>query len=210
MEAWFKTTTTTGGKIIGFGNRQMGLDFNSNPAVSGSYDKHIYMTNDGRLVFGVWVGGAVTLTSTPCYNDGQYHHVVGTLGARPAWPYTWTGSASAATARPPVRASRGGGGWAATTSVVGRTSPPAGSSRHHRRRRGLPVGVGESRRGSTTTWPPVVPAPPSIVPADAYGASVFNDSPISFWRLDETSGTTAADTSDNGNTGQYVGGVTHG
>ena len=38
------------------------------------------MTNDGRLNFGVWVGFADTLTSTASYNDGQYHHVVGTQG----------------------------------------------------------------------------------------------------------------------------------
>ena len=41
VEAWFRTTTTTGGKIVGFGNATAGD--------SGSYDRHIYMQNDGRL-----------------------------------------------------------------------------------------------------------------------------------------------------------------
>ena len=63
---------------------------------------------------------------------------------------------------------------------------------------------------STTTSASGRAAPPSVVPADTYGAPVFNDSPVGYWRLDETSGTTAADTSDSGNTGQYVGGVTQG
>ena len=45
MEAWFKTTTTAGGKIIGFGNRSTGN--------STSYDRHLYMSNTGRLYFGV-------------------------------------------------------------------------------------------------------------------------------------------------------------
>ncbi len=41
-EAWFKTTTNRGGKIIGFGQVR---DGNSN-----SYDRHVYMQDDGRLV----------------------------------------------------------------------------------------------------------------------------------------------------------------
>ncbi|RKS77929.1 concanavalin A-like lectin/glucanase superfamily protein [Motilibacter peucedani] len=81
IEAWFRTTTTSGGKILGFGNRQGGLDFNGNAAVSGSYDKHVYMTNNGRLVFGVYTGSPQTITSASSYNDGQWHHVVGTQGA---------------------------------------------------------------------------------------------------------------------------------
>ena len=40
VEAWFKTTTTTGGKIIGFGNRR--------PGRSSSYDRHVYMDNAGQ------------------------------------------------------------------------------------------------------------------------------------------------------------------
>ena len=60
VEAWIKTTTTLGGKIIGFGIGLLGLDFGGNPAVSSNYDKHMYMRNDGRLTFGVWVGFADT------------------------------------------------------------------------------------------------------------------------------------------------------
>ena len=47
-ELWFKTTTTQGGKLIGFGIDQ--------PAAVGSYDRHVYMFDDGRLRFGVWTG----------------------------------------------------------------------------------------------------------------------------------------------------------
>src|SRR6185437_11337836 len=46
VETWFKTTSTAGGKIIGFGNRQGGYDFNGNPATSSNYDKQLYMTTD--------------------------------------------------------------------------------------------------------------------------------------------------------------------
>ena len=52
--------------------------------------------------------------------------------------------------------------------------------------------------------------PPSTVPADNYGKAVYNDSPANYWRLDETSGSTAADSTDNSTTGNYVGGVTQG
>jgi hypothetical protein len=72
-ELWFKTTTTNGGKLIGFGNSQTGN--------SGNYDKHVYMLNDGRLVFGVYNGGFDTLYTPNGYNDGQWHHVVAEQGS---------------------------------------------------------------------------------------------------------------------------------
>ena len=73
VEAWFRTTTTRGGKIIGFGNR--------NDADSTSYDRHLYMTDGGQLVLGVSSSGMRTVTSPIAYNDGRWHHVVGALGA---------------------------------------------------------------------------------------------------------------------------------
>jgi hypothetical protein len=69
---WFKTTTTKGGKLIGFGN--------NNRAPSTSYDKHIYMTNAGKLVFGVYTGSTQTISSSASYNDGKWHQVVATQG----------------------------------------------------------------------------------------------------------------------------------
>ncbi|MFK4145186.1 DNRLRE domain-containing protein [Streptomyces sp. NPDC004065] len=72
VETWFRTTTTRGGKLIGFGN--------NTTRASGNYDKHVYMRNDGRLVFGVWTGTARTITSPGSYNDGSWHHVVATQG----------------------------------------------------------------------------------------------------------------------------------
>ncbi|WGP13313.1 LamG domain-containing protein [Streptomyces sp. SH5] len=72
IETWIKTTTTRGGKIVGFGNLTQ--------QNSTRHDKHIYMRNDGRLVFGVQSGGARTVTTSGAYNDGQWHHVVATQG----------------------------------------------------------------------------------------------------------------------------------
>ncbi len=45
---------------------------------------------------------------------------------------------------------------------------------------------------------------------DAYATQVLADDPILYWRLDEPSGTTAADASGEGNHGTYLGGVTLG
>ncbi len=71
-EAWFKTSTTRGGKIIGFGNQTT--------TGSGSYDRHVYMANNGRLVFGVYPGSVQAITSTAAYNDNRWHHVTASLG----------------------------------------------------------------------------------------------------------------------------------
>jgi PKD repeat protein len=73
VEAWIKTTTTSGGKIVGFGSSQTGT--------SGNYDRHLYMDNSGKLLFGNYAGGIKTVISPKAYNDGQWHQVVGTLGA---------------------------------------------------------------------------------------------------------------------------------
>ncbi len=47
-------------------------------------------------------------------------------------------------------------------------------------------------------------------PTNYYSGTILNDQPLAFYRLNETSGTTAADASGNGLTATYVGGVTLG
>jgi gliding motility-associated-like protein len=72
VAVWFKTTTTAGGKIMGFGNNQTGA--------STTCDRHIYMTDKGQLVFGVNNGSIKTINSGgEIYNDGQWHYVIGVL-----------------------------------------------------------------------------------------------------------------------------------
>ncbi|THG30796.1 PKD domain-containing protein [Naasia lichenicola] len=73
IEAWFKSTSTTGGKIVGFGNSKTGT--------SGSYDRHIYLTADGKVNFGVYPGAQKVVTSPTSYNNGQWHQVVATLSS---------------------------------------------------------------------------------------------------------------------------------
>jgi PKD repeat protein len=71
-EIWFKTNTTRGGKLIGFGNTTSGL--------SATYDRHIWMLNDGKIAFGTYAGAQQTLTTSASYNDNQWHHVAATQG----------------------------------------------------------------------------------------------------------------------------------
>ena len=73
IEGWFKTSANTGGMMIGFGNNQTGM--------SSNYDRHLYMMNDGQLVFGVWTGQTQVIETPQVYNDGQWHYVVATMGS---------------------------------------------------------------------------------------------------------------------------------
>jgi PKD repeat protein len=72
-QAWINTTTTSGGKILGFGNAPTGS--------SSSYDRHIYMDNAGHVFFGVYPGFTATVNSAGTYNDGQWHQISVSLGS---------------------------------------------------------------------------------------------------------------------------------
>ena len=70
---WFKTGTTLGGYLIGFGNTVTGS--------SSSNDRIIYMNNTGQLFFGVFPGSAVTVNSPLSYNDNTWHLATATLSS---------------------------------------------------------------------------------------------------------------------------------
>lgn len=67
-ELWFRTGSSRGGKLIGYGDRATGS--------SGSYDRQVYLRDNGQIVFGVYPGSVKTIQSRNSYNDGQWHHVV--------------------------------------------------------------------------------------------------------------------------------------
>jgi hypothetical protein len=77
LEAWVRTSTSTGGKIIGFGESKSGRS-----GTNGN-DRNLYMNNAGRIYFGVRpdMGTRVTINSPATYRDNQWHHVVATLGS---------------------------------------------------------------------------------------------------------------------------------
>jgi PKD repeat protein len=73
VEVWFKTTSTQGGRLIGYGSSQTGS--------SSNYDRMIYLQNTGQLVFGAYTGVEQKVqspASTP-YNNGEWHMAVATM-----------------------------------------------------------------------------------------------------------------------------------
>ncbi len=69
-EVWFKTSTAAG-KLIGFGASQTGS--------SSQYDRHVYISTTGQLVFGTYNGGIQILTSPSAYTDGAWHQMAATM-----------------------------------------------------------------------------------------------------------------------------------
>jgi signal peptidase I len=73
IEAWILSTGSAGGKIIGFESSRTGT--------SSQYDRHLYQDSQGYVHFGIYNNNATALTirsATPL-NDGNWHHVMGTL-----------------------------------------------------------------------------------------------------------------------------------
>ncbi len=123
-ELWFQTTSTSGGKLIGFENSQ-----NGNGTNTGT-DKHIYMSTNGRLHVGVFSSNQNRVASTTeAYNDGLWHHVVATQGADGLRLYV-DGQQVASTTYTTSRTSTGwwrvGGGY-----LTGWANAPAGNVSNH-------------------------------------------------------------------------------
>ncbi|GAA2750661.1 LamG domain-containing protein [Amnibacterium kyonggiense] len=72
VEIWFRTTVA-GGKLIGFGANATGANT--------TYDRHVFLAANGSLVFGVYSGGAHTVSSPGPYNDGRWHYAAATLSS---------------------------------------------------------------------------------------------------------------------------------
>jgi hypothetical protein len=201
VETWIKTTSTQGGKIIGFGNTQSGM--------SGAYDRHVYMDNAGHLIFGVYPGGVRTVSGNGTYNDGLWHHIVATLssngmvlyvdglrvardtGTTSAQGYQgyWRIGGDSLNAWPSLPTNFNFAGSIDDTSIYPTALTLAQVQAHY------------VASGRTLSVPPA--------PSDGYGKRVYNDGPDLYWRLDDASGPTAADTSPNNSPGVYSGGVSY-
>jgi PKD repeat protein len=200
LEAWFSTTTTSGGKLIGFGDTPT--------SDSSRPDRHVYMTNTGRLVFGVRNKTAYTVTSPSSYNDGRWHHVVATLG--PAGQRLYVDGNQVAersdstTVEPRTGYWRVGGdslsGWPdqpRATGFAGTLDEVATYSKA--------LSPGQVKTHYTVGTKGAGAAPK--LPADEYGAAVWDSQPDLYLRLDETSGTSALDTMTAQAAGTYSPGV---
>jgi len=70
LSAWFKTSTASGHKIIGFESSQTGT-------TSSSYDAQLYVGTNGYLYFGNYSTASVLITSSGTVTNGAWHHAVG-------------------------------------------------------------------------------------------------------------------------------------
>lgn len=199
VEAWVKTTSRQGGKILGFGN----TTGNS----SSSYDRHVYMSTNGQIYFGVYPGQVRTVNTQTSYNDGQWHHVAATLGSQGMKLYV-DGTLQAERSDTTYGQSYTGywhvggdnlSGWPGgiqsnylngaidEVATYGSQLSAAQILGHYRASGAKPPGFSE--------------------PTDAYGQSVYADGAQLYWRLSESSGATALDSSGHWQDGSYTGAV---
>jgi len=202
VETWVRTTSSQGGKLIGFGNNATGN--------SSNYDRHVYMDDAGRIWFGVYPGGVRTVNSAASYNDGEWHHVVASLGSSGMRLYV---DGKRVGQRTDVTSGQGFSGYwrVGGDNLGGWTNRPSSDY--------LNGALDEvAIYPSVLTYEQVLAhytasgRTPDVapVPADAYGAAVRAAEPDLYWRLDEATGTTAADTSVNESSGTYRSGYTLG
>lgn len=80
VSLWFKTSTNSGGKLIGYGGNQAGASYLN--------DRQVWMDNQGFIHFGVFpedgrgqpqYGVNKVVSSARAYNDGQWHQAVARL-----------------------------------------------------------------------------------------------------------------------------------
>ncbi|HEY0450937.1 PKD domain-containing protein, partial [Actinophytocola sp.] len=78
-EAWFQTSSGSGGRILGFASAASGS--------SSTYDRQVYLDSRGRVNFGVdTLTGKNRLTertvgSSASFNDGKWHHVAASMSS---------------------------------------------------------------------------------------------------------------------------------
>ncbi|KQO01866.1 hypothetical protein ASF21_09920 [Arthrobacter sp. Leaf234] len=201
-EAWVKTTTTSGGKILGYGGSLTGN--------SGSYDRQTYMDNEGRIWFGVYPNTVRTLNSSKSYNDGQWHHVVSSLG--PAGMALYIDGVLIGKRADTTRGQGFQGVWrVGGDNLGGWPNQPASYyfngviddvAIYPTELTRAQIQAHYSNSGREVAGPKK--------PADAYGAAVYSAEPELYWRLNEADGSTAADASQAGVPGTYVSGITLG
>lgn len=72
LSAWIKTSTASGKKIVGFESNQSGT-------ASVSYDRHLYVNTNGKVVMGVYDSAVRLAVSTTSVNTNQWVFVTGTF-----------------------------------------------------------------------------------------------------------------------------------
>ncbi|MFF2371801.1 PKD domain-containing protein [Agromyces sp. NPDC058110] len=198
VEAWFKTNSSLGGKIVGFGSSASGD--------SSNYDRHVWMDTSGRVLFGVNPDVRQTLQSPKAYNDNQWHHVVATLGSGGTALYldglrvALNPSVTTAQAYWGYWRIGGDNTWSAAKNFSGTIDDVAVYPK--------PLTAAQVQKHYVDSGRTVATVPSA--PADAYGAAVYGAGPLMYWRLGEASGSTASDSGTQGLGGSLVGTYTRG
>jgi PKD repeat protein len=207
IEGWFSTSSTSGGRIIGFGNLQSGT------SAAATNDLVLYVDSGNRLAFANAPAAAAavrSVRSARTVNDGQWHHAAVTAGAdgislfldgrrvgrdqTPVAMQSYTGYwriLADQTSNLPNRPSNGAlNGSIDELAVFPRQLSQAQLQAHY-------LASGRAAAWSTST-------------TGAYAAAVTAQSPDQYWRLDETSGSSVLDSSSSGQDGAVLAGVTWG
>ena len=72
LSAWFKTSTASGNKIVGFERNKTGTGSNNS-------DRLLYMGTDGKIYFGWYDGSIRTVKSNAVLTNNNWHHAVATF-----------------------------------------------------------------------------------------------------------------------------------
>lgn len=197
----FGGTTANSGRIMGFSNSPHGS--------SGTKDRMMYMNNNGSITFGAYPRSTKTITSRSGLNNDAWHHVVATMGSNGMRLYI-DGVLDAMSTASDFTTGQGYygywrvgsdsiGNWPGTRAkdyLVGSFDEAAVYNKVL-----SPQQVANHYAASGRT--PALPTAPS----DGYGNSMHGSDPVLYYRLGESSGTTAADSGIRSTTGTYVGTV---
>jgi hypothetical protein len=179
---------------MGFGAAQTGT--------SNTNDRNIWMDNSGKINFGIYPSPAVVISSTNSYNDGSWHHVVGTFTANSLLLYVDGQNVASQTVGVSNAQNYTGywrigyvatlGAWTPTptsgyfqgsldeAAVYNSVLTPTQITEHYQ------TGL----NGNYKAYP---------------GNVILADKPVGYWRLGEKSGTVAYDSSGNNINGSYLG-----
>jgi signal peptidase I len=101
---WFRTTSTAGGKLLGFERPRTGVTAGN---AGGAYDRHLYLDAAGQVWFGIGTSTRVGIRSQAGLNDGTWHMAAATLG--PSGMALYVDGAQVATS--PATAAGSYSGW---------------------------------------------------------------------------------------------------
>lgn len=167
-ELWFASTAS--GRLLDFADPPQNADT--------AYDLGLDLRADGRLSFAMTSNTAIA--TEKAYNDGEWHHVVTTLGPEGSTIQVdgvVRASSSTSTSTRPII----GGTWRLSNGFTGRIDNVAVYDR---------VLSASEITDHFTAVPPTEPDPVALTD---YDRLVISDEPMSYWPLNETDGVQAVD-----------------